>query len=224
MTVRTVALDPTARAGPLDRAGWAACKRVLDVLLAVPLVVLALPVMTLAALAIVVVDGGPVIYAQRRLGRGSRPFRLWKLRTMVRDAERVLARRLTEDPALRAEWEAHCKLANDPRVLPGIGPLLRRFAIDELPQLWNVLRGDLSLVGPRPLPTYHMRALPPGVRSARGRVRPGLTGLWQVARRDHSMDELARLDLAYLSGWSLRGDLMLLLRTPFVLARGRHCR
>lgn len=223
----TAAAGPIAGriAGPLDRAGWTAVKRGLDLLLAPLLLLLALPLLAVAAVAIVVADGGgPVLYSQLRLGRDGRPFRLWKLRTMRRNAEHLLARALTTDPLVQAEWTETCKLARDPRILPWVGAPLRRFAIDELPQLWNVLRGDLSLVGPRPLPAYHQRLLPPGVRLARLRVRPGLTGLWQVARRDHSLDELARLDLAYVTEWSLRRDLLLLLRTPLALAGGRHCR
>lgn len=224
MSTRQIASSITALGpAPLDRRRAAVFKRAVDVALAVPLLLLALPVIAVAALAIVATDGGPVFYTQVRLGRGGRPFRLWKLRTMVRDAERMLARRLTEDAETRAEWDAACKLADDPRILPGIGHLLRRFAIDELPQLLNVLRGDLSLVGPRPLPAYHLNQLNAGVRALRRSVRPGLTGLWQVARRGRSMAEMERLDAAYVQGWTPVLDLMLLLRTVAVLSGGRHC-
>ncbi|WP_404379134.1 sugar transferase [Caenispirillum salinarum] len=208
---------------PLVRRAPAALKRAMDVALAAPLLALALPVIAVGALAIRLTDGGPAFYSQIRLGRDGRPFRLWKLRTMVRDAERMLARRLMTDDVLKAEWTATCKLAGDPRILPGIGHLLRRYAIDELPQLWNVLRGDLSLVGPRPLPAYHLNALDPGTRVLRRGVRPGLTGLWQVARRDRSLAEMERLDAVYVRSWTPLLDVRLLLRTIVVLSGGRHC-
>ncbi|EKV29554.1 Undecaprenyl-phosphate galactose phosphotransferase [Caenispirillum salinarum AK4] len=210
-------------APPLVRRAPAALKRTMDVALAVPLLALALPVIALAAVAIRLADCGPAFYSQVRLGRDGRPFRLWKLRTMVPNAERVLARRLTADDAVKAEWAATCKLADDPRILPGIGHMLRRYAIDEVPQLWNVLRGDLSLVGPRPLPPYHLNALDAGTRTLRRGVRPGLTGLWQVARRDRSLGEMARLDAAYVRSWTPLLDVWLLLRTIVVLSGGRHC-
>lgn len=209
---------------PLDQRWAAIIKRAMDVTLALPLLMVALPMIALAAMWIVAVDGRPVFYTQVRLGRDGRPLRLWKLRTMVRDAEQVLVHRLMEDAHLRAEWRATCKLDNDPRILPGVGSLLRRFAIDELPQLWNVLRGDLSLVGPRPLPVYHHDKLRAGVQTLRRRVRPGLTGLWQVYRRDHSLAEMERLDTAYVHTWTPFLDLVLLARTVAVLGSGRHCR
>lgn len=234
MTARARARLRSARAAAapgrlilVAAAGWRlrlmAVKRLVDLLLAVPLLLLALPVMLAAAVTIRRVDPGPVLYRQIRIGRHGRPFVLWKLRTMVTDADRRLTEHLAADPQARAEWQATCKLAHDPRILPHIGSPLRRFAIDELPQLWNVVRGDLSLVGPRPLPAYHLKRLPKRVRTLRGRVRPGLTGLWQVARRDRSHAEMQRLDLAYVTGWSPWLDLVILLRTAVVLGSGRHC-
>lgn len=213
----------TGKTSPLDRRTAATFKRTMDLVLAVPLILAVLPLLAMAAVAIRATDGGPVFYTQIRLGRGGRPFRLWKLRTMRRDAERVLARRLMECATTRAEWHATCKLADDPRVLPRIGPLLRRFAIDELPQLWNVVRGDLALVGPRPLPAYHQNQLNAGVRALRRSLRPGLTGLWQVERQDRSIAEMERLDAAYVQTWTPFLDLWLLLRTAKVLSGGQHC-
>lgn len=204
------------------RRHWRSLKRFIDLVLGVPLLLAAVPIIALAALAIVAVDPGPVFYRQTRAGRQGRPFQLWKLRTMVVDADQRLVEHLAADPAARAEWAATCKLTNDPRILPVIGQPLRRFAVDELPQLWNVVRGDLSLIGPRPLPDYHLEQMPVHVRRLRARVRPGLTGLWQVARRDHSHEEMQRLDLDYVSRWSLLLDATILMRTAVLLGSGRH--
>ncbi|SOD97197.1 sugar transferase [Caenispirillum bisanense] len=224
MTIRSRTISTVgAPARPLDLRRWQGVKRRMDLMLGLPLLLLALPVIGAAAAAVWLTDRGPVFYRQVRIGRHGRPFVLWKLRTMCRDADRRLAEHLAADPQARAEWAATCKLADDPRILPRIGAPLRRYAVDELPQLWNVVRGDLSLVGPRPLPAYHMKRLPRSVRRLRGRMRPGLTGLWQVARRDRSFAEMQRLDLAYVGDWSPALDLALLARTALVLRSGRHC-
>ena len=112
-----------------------------------------LPLIGLAALAIKLVDHGPVFYAQERRGLGGQRIRVWKLRTMCRDSERRLEEALAADPELRKEWEQHCKLARDPRIIPVLGGIFRRFSIDELPQFVNVLAGQMSIVGPRERPT-----------------------------------------------------------------------
>lgn len=224
MTIRTRTIATAVpRSTPLDLRRWQWTKRLVDLALGLPLLLLALPVMAAAALAVALADPGPVLYRQVRIGRGGRPFVLWKLRTMTLDAERRLADHLAADPQARIEWATTCKLAADPRILPRVGAPLRRYALDELPQLWNVIRGDLSLVGPRPLPDYHMAELPKSVRRLRCRVRPGLTGLWQVERRDRSHAEMQRLDLAYVGRWSPLLDARILLRTAVVLRSGRHC-
>ena len=142
--------------------------------------VVLLPIVGLAALAIQLVDRGPVFYAQERRGLGGRRIRVWKLRTMYGDAAARLERHLAENPAARQEWSRFFKLRDDPRVLPWIGALLRRSSIDELPQLWNLLLGDMTLVGPRPLPDYHLAAFDGAFRHQRQTVIPGLTGLWQI--------------------------------------------
>ena len=197
----------------------AAFKRAFDVaavLLAAPFV---LPLVGALALA-VRRDGGPAFYCQDRVGRGGRSFRMWKLRSMVPDADSVLESHLCRDPAARAEWDHTQKLRHDPRITP-LGRLLRKSSLDELPQLWNVLRGDMSLVGPRPMMTSQ-RPLYPG--SAYYRLRPGLTGPWQVAERSAtSFAARADFDTAYERDLSLATDLRMLVRTVAVVVKGTGC-
>lgn len=190
-----------------------AVKRAADVLL----VVLALPFWlvpaAIGAMAVWLEDRANPFFVQRRRGLGGKDIAVWKLRTMVPDAEGVLARALATDPALHAEWIATSKLRNDPRVTR-VGRVIRRLSIDELPQLWNVLRGDMSLVGPRPLPGYHEERLPETGREMRRHVRPGVTGLWQVSGRSDTGDEaMGWLDAYYVRNWSLWLDVAILFRT-----------
>src|SRR6185436_3966937 len=122
---------------------------------------------------------GSSIFMQVREGKGRRPIGVYKLRTMHPDADVLLLRHLGESTDAQQEWDRYCKLKRDPRILSGIGHFLRRTSLDELPQLWNVLKGDMSLVGPRPFPAYHNEKFGPQFRDLRCKVRPGLTGLWQ---------------------------------------------
>jgi exopolysaccharide production protein ExoY len=162
-------------------------------------------------------DGGPAFYVQDRVGLDGRVFRLWKLRTMVVDADRRLAEHLGADPALRAEWNDAQKLKRDPRIT-AVGRLLRKTSLDELPQLWNVLKGDMSLVGPRPM-MPEQRALYPG--RAYYRMRPGLTGPWQVSDRNRtSFAGRADFDAAYAERMSLTTDLAIMVMTVWVMLRG----
>lgn len=170
-------------------------KRALDfgcVLVALPV---ALPLVMVLAL-LVMADGGSPFFGHLRAGRGGGRFRCWKLRTMVPDAEARLAGHLAADPAARAEWAAGCKLARDPRVTP-LGRILRRTSLDELPQLWNILRGEMSLVGPRPVTAAELVRYGAALRDYTA-LRPGLTGLWQVSGRSAtSYAERVALDSAY---------------------------
>ncbi|WGS18502.1 MULTISPECIES: exopolysaccharide biosynthesis polyprenyl glycosylphosphotransferase [unclassified Bradyrhizobium] len=198
-------------------------KRMLDILLAVPLALLALPVVALAAMSIKLIDPGPAFFVQERIGHRGRLVKMHKLRTMYANSNHLLEEHLNRNPQARAEWRQFFKLRNDPRILPVIGNFLRRSSIDELPQLWNVIRGDMSLVGPRPLPAYHAEQLDEEFRSLRTSVLPGITGLWQVSSRsDGDLQVLREQDLFYIRNSSLWLDVYILLQTlPAVLgARG----
>lgn len=162
--------------------------------------------------ALVAIDGGKPFISLRRVGRDGRHFGCWKIRTMVVDAEARLGQILASDPEAAAEWARDQKLSDDPRVT-WLGKVLRATSLDELPQLWNVVRGDMSLVGPRPVTDAEMVRY--GEASASYvSVRPGLTGLWQVQGRNSvSYDERVRLDVDYVSRLSFRGDFVILVRT-----------
>jgi lipopolysaccharide/colanic/teichoic acid biosynthesis glycosyltransferase len=181
--------------------------------------------MALAALWIYASSRGGVFYRQMREGMDGRRIAVWKLRTMHLDGDRLLEEWLEEHPEDREQWRRYFKLRHDPRVLPVIGPLLRRTSLDELPQLWSVLRGEMSLVGPRPLPDYHLRQFPDEFRKLRTRVLPGLTGLWQIsARSDGDVSVQEALDTYYIRNWSPWLDLYILARTvtAVLLARGAY--
>jgi Undecaprenyl-phosphate galactose phosphotransferase WbaP len=192
----------------------------MDLILGVLLLILAAPVMALIAVAILLESGRPVFFRQERVGRGNSRFRILKFRTMVVDADEVLSMHLAEDPDAWHEWETTHKLRNDPRVTR-VGRLLRRTSLDELPQLWNVLAGDMSLAGPRPItdkeiPRYG-QAFPFYMLT-----RPGLTGLWQVSgRNDTTYRRRVELDVRYVRHWSPLLDLKLLLRTVRVVIVGK---
>lgn len=194
----------------------------MDVVLAGALLVVAAPIIGLSILAIRLASPGPAIFRQIREGCGGRSFVMLKLRTMHLDASRILDEHLAANPEARVEWERYFRLTHDPRVIPGIGPLLRRSSMDELPQLWNILRGDMSLVGPRPLQAEPLAALRPEFRALRCTVRPGLTGLWQVSGRSETdLQGLEELDAEYIRKRSLTFDLRILARTPAVVLSGR---
>jgi lipopolysaccharide/colanic/teichoic acid biosynthesis glycosyltransferase len=214
-------LDGTAvlsfSSGP-DELAAHAFKRLTDVAMAAVALILLAPVMLAIALVLRVKQGPGVIFSHTRVGMHGREFTIYKYRTMVRDAEE----RYPELAGKSSTSGAAFKMQDDPRITP-IGRILRRWSLDELPQFYNVLRGEMSVVGPRPAPSrevdeydlWHRRRLS---------MKPGITGLWQVTSRiDRDFDERAELDLVYVDRWSAWLDLAILFRTvPAVLRRPRH--
>jgi len=198
-------------------ASWASvAKQVMDFVLAtVLLVILAVP-MAMIALLVKLTSPGPVLFRQRRCGLNGRPFTMYKFRTMTTDAEQ----RKAELAAFNEMSGPVFKMTNDPRVTP-LGRVLRRFSLDELPQLVNVIRGEMSLVGPRPLPVEEVNRFNDLAHRRRLSVKPGLTCLWQISGRNEvaNFQDWVRLDLEYIDNWSLWLDLKILIRTvPVVLA------
>lgn len=196
-----------------------ALKRGLDVGGSVALIVALAPVFLVVAI-LVAMGGRPIIYTSERVGRGGQPFACAKFRTMVPDADRVLADLLRTDAQARAAWQRTCKLERDPRVTR-IGRILRATSLDELPQLFNVLRGDMSLVGPRPVPSAELFERYGDAATIYMRVRPGLTGPWQISgRSDLDYGDRVALDIGYVNAPSLLNDLRILVLTvPAVLLR-----
>ena len=198
-----------------------AVKRLLDVIVATLVLVVSIPVLLLSVLAISLTSRGAPLFVQERVGKDGRHFRFYKLRTMVAGNDE------TVQVAWAAQWvrgggfDGLYKLVHDPRITR-VGRFLRRYSIDELPQMWNVIRGDMSLVGPRPaLP--HEVAMYDDTARQRLSIKPGVTGLWQVSGRSElSFPEMIALDLHYATWWSLRSDLRILARTPIaaITARG----
>lgn len=195
-------------------------KRGLDLLIVTTTLPIWAPICLLLTLLIWLEDRANPFFLQERVGTHGHVFRTWKFRTMAPNAEEILQQRLASDEALRREWETHFKLREDPRITR-VGRLLRRFSLDELPQLINVLRGEMSLVGPRPLPRYHHDVLPLQVRMLRERVRPGITGLWQISgRSDAGNKGMEQHDPYYVRNWSPWLDAVVLTRTVRAVVKG----
>jgi exopolysaccharide biosynthesis polyprenyl glycosylphosphotransferase len=191
-------------------------KRIMDLFISLPLTIMVSPLFAVTALAIKLTSPGPVIFVQDRIGLDKRPFRLYKFRTMVVEAQRMQAQLEHLNEADGAAF----KIANDPRVTP-LGKILRKTSVDELPQLFNVLKGDMSLVGPRPLPVRDYENFEADCHRRRFIVRPGLTCLWQVdGRNSRSFENWMELDLRYIDQWSLSLDLKILAKTIPAVVKG----
>lgn len=187
-------------------------KRCFDLLVTLPVALLVSPVILSLCLAVAFSSPGPIFYGQSRIGKNKRTFKVWKFRSMVVGADAVLKSHLDRDPALRAEWERDHKLKQDPRVT-WIGRLLRKTSLDELPQLWNVICGDMSLVGPRPIVQSEIAKYGQTFMQYL-RVTPGVTGLWQISGRNNTTYDLrTRIDDYYVRNWSLSLDIYILVRT-----------
>lgn len=197
-------------------------KRAVDIAVSALGLMAIAPFVPVAILWIRIASPGRAFFVQEREGEKGKLIHIFKFRTMYPDAEQMLEHHLAANPEARAEWDQFCKLKDDPRVIPGIGRLLRKTSLDEIPQLWNILRGDMSLVGPRPFPAYHNRRFDPEFRALRTQVSPGLTGMWQVsARSDGDLGVQESLDSYYIRNWSLWLDLYLLIRTLRVVFSGQ---
>ena len=191
-------------------------KRAFDIVISSALLIVLSPILLLSVLMIRLTSPGPIIFRDERVGLGEQPFAMLKLRSMVSNAAQAQAELEDQNEADGALF----KIRNDPRITP-VGRVLRRFSIDELPQLLNVLRGEMSLVGPRPLPMRDYQLLESWHRR-RYSVLPGITGLWQVSGRSNlGFDSLVRLDFFYLESWSIWMDIAIIARTPLAIMRGR---
>lgn len=236
---RYVSVIPTLRGMPLDStdmsfifshevmifrvqqnlAKWSSrvLKRVFDIIGALAIIVILSPALLYISLK-VRKDGGPSIYGHERIGKDGKPFKCLKFRSMVVNSKEVLEKVLATDPEAKAEWDATFKLKNDPRITQ-IGQFLRRTSLDELPQLFNVLRGEMSLVGPRPIITAELERYNEEVDYYL-LSKPGMTGLWQVSgRSDVDYETRVYLDAWYVKNWSMWNDIAILFKTISVVLR-----
>ncbi len=204
-------------AGPSEPKSYYAkyLKRLVDLALVALVLPFATALILLTAL-IVKMDGGPAFYSQLRVGRDGKLFRCWKIRSMVVNADQRLAEYLAKNPEANAEWVVSQKLKNDPRIT-GFGSFIRKCSIDELPQIWNVLRGDMSLVGPRPFMPEQQKLYKGNAYYA---LRPGLTGYWQVSERNaSSFAERASFDNSYADELTFLTDIRVIAKTVSVVVR-----
>ena len=197
-------------------------KRLLDIVVALTALILTSPLFLLIALLIKFKSPGSVFFCHERLGLHGQPFKCWKFRTMVPNAEEVLKQWLEHNPSLRQEFMKHFKLKEDPRIIPKIGDFLRRTSLDELPQFINVLKGEMSVVGPRPIVQKEVEFY--GDRVAKFfSVKPGITGLWQVSgRNDIDYNDRIRLELKYVDKQSFFLDLAIIFKTTLLFLKCNH--
>lgn len=193
-------------------------KRLVDIVIAFSALVLAAPVMLMVALIIRLTTGGPALYSHTRVGFNGKPFECYKFRSMVANSDEVLRAHLAQDAEAAKQWEENRKLKRDPRIT-ALGRLLRKSSLDELPQLFNILRGEMSCVGPRPVVADELSRYGNHVGDYLA-TRPGLTGLWQVTGRSRTdYANRVALDSQYVRNWSLRADIFILARTVFAVIR-----
>ncbi|MDB5614612.1 MAG: sugar transferase [Devosia sp.] len=211
-----------AEVGPSDsRSKFSArrglvSKRTFDIVVASAMLLFAFPAMFFIAVLMFSTDRGPILFSHERIGQNGKRFRCLKFRSMVVDSQEALRRHLELIPQARAEWDATQKLRDDPRVTP-LGRFLRVTSLDELPQLINVIRGEMSLVGPRPIVQDEVVRYADQIEHYAA-VRPGITGLWQVSgRSDVDYDQRVQLDTLYVREWSFIGDLVILVKTVKVV-------
>lgn len=191
-------------------------KRVMDILISILLGVVFLPIIVFTAILIRLDSPGSVFYSQERIGKNGRKITVYKFRSMRVDADKILSGYLTKNPEARSEWEKKQKLCADPRITR-VGKWIRQFSVDEIPQLFNILKGDMSLIGPRPIvesEVWHYR----DKFQVYSAVRPGITGMWQVSGRNNTTyEERVLYDIYYVRNWSVWLDIKILLRTVWVV-------
>jgi exopolysaccharide production protein ExoY len=188
-------------------------KRLFDISFSILMLVLFAPVILTIVIMLKFADRGPVFYSHQRIGKGGREFPCYKFRTMVLDADDRLEKLLQSDPSLRQEWQRARKLRDDPRIIPGIGHVLRKVSLDELPQIFNVMLGDMSVVGPRPVVEDELKYYGT-LQKEYLSVRPGLTGPWQSSTRsDSTYVERVQMDAHYVRTGSLWNDIWIILAT-----------
>ena len=205
--------DQTAKqAFPSATVAYRVFKRVLDIVLVLLLAPVLLPGCLIISVLLICTSSGPLFFSHRRICRNGAFFSMWKFRTMCTNSAEALDRYLADHPEARKEWMSSHKLRHDPRV-SAVGAFLRKYSLDELPQIWNVFTGEMSLVGPRPIVAAEVEKYGESF-SHYTRVKPGVTGLWQVSGRSStSYSERVALDCAYVENWSLMGDIKILSRT-----------
>lgn len=204
-----------------DRAGYLTAKRLMDVLFSLAALLFLLPAIAVIAVALLIQDGRPIFYRHRRIGRDGREFGCLKFRTMRRDSDAVLAELLERDENVRREWAENQKLKRDPRV-HGVGQFLRNTSLDEIPQFLNVLRGEMSVVGPRPIVTDEVPHYGENFVFYLS-MTPGVTGLWQVSRRsDTSYSARVAYDVDYFRARSINLDFRIMLQTVAVVLFARN--
>ncbi|WP_170464902.1 sugar transferase [Ruegeria arenilitoris] len=206
------------------KGGWgSAIKSLFDRLFAFLALIFFAPFIVLISVVILITDGGPILFAHRRIGRGGKEFNCLKFRTMARDAEERLANILESDAEARAQWEAHQKLDEDPRITT-VGEFFRKTSLDELPQFWNVLRGDMAIVGPRPVVAAEASHYGEHFCDYLS-VKPGITGHWQVnGRSNTTYAERVEMDVDYVRNQSFARDVIIILKTIKVMIMGDGAR
>jgi len=199
-------------------------KRPSDFIFSLLVIIVTLPIFFIIVLLIKLTDKGPILFKQIRPGLNGKPFTVYKFRTMYLNNEEILQEYLEKNPKAREEWEKYRKLKTyDPRVTP-IGKILRKFSLDELPQFFNVLKGDMSVVGPRPYieKEFDEYQIPQEIRKKILSVKPGITGLWQVKKRNEAtFEERIKMDLEYIENPSFLLDLKIILKTIWVMFTGK---
>jgi undecaprenyl-phosphate galactose phosphotransferase len=193
-------------------------KRIFDLLFSLSFLILASPFFLILSLLVALSSPGPVFYAHERLGRGGKKIRCWKFRTMHKNADKILLKMLQKNPVLQAEWNQYYKLKNDPRITP-IGHFLRKTSLDELPQFFNVVKGEMSVVGPRPCVEKELFENYKDKSALILSIRPGITGIWQTSGRNNlTREERVKIEELYIKERTLLLDLKLILKTiPMVL-------